>query len=214
MFKVKKFEFEYRKNDSKFHLSCPDLEFEKGEIYLIKGENGSGKSTLLNLFSGYFFNKDFFEINGISSKDRESYRMNLGYVSDNDLFPDDLIGKELLDLSSSLFNLTREQKNDNLRIFKDKFPIIENLLKNKARTFSLGQRKMMSFVFRLINLPSLVICDEPFIGLDSKNSKSIEDLLKFFVESGKCVLYSSNNSGYEYLGNETILIEDGVVKKL
>jgi len=214
MFKVKKIEFEYRKNDSGFHLSCPELNLESGKIYLIKGENGSGKTTLLNLFSGYYYNKDLFNIDGISSKNREIYRINLGYVSDNDLFPDDFIGKELVNLSASLCNLSALQKQENLNFFIKKFPIVENLLKNKVKTYSLGQRKIMSFVFRLIHLPKLIICDEPFIGLDPINSKIIENLLQDFSKSNKYVLYSSNNKAYEHIANETILIEKGVVTKI
>ncbi len=214
MFKVNEFYFEYGKNDNNFHLKCPNITFEKGKIYLIKGTNGSGKSTLLNLFSGYFNNGNYFEINGISSLNKEKYREQLGYVPDTDLFPDDFFGNELVDLSASLFGLTKQVKNQNLQLFLELFPIANNLLKSKVSTYSLGQRKIMSFIFRLIHLPNLIICDEPFIGLDSTNFQHTKNLLTSFVKEKKCVLFSSNNKDTQDLGDKILIIENGVVKQI
>lgn len=166
---VKNLSFAYNKN-----LILKDISFSvnKGEFVALVGENGQGKTTLMKLLVGQLKTKtgsiDF------AAKEKVGYVPQLSAAISNN-FP--ITVKEILalNLSSRRIFQSREEEdliNANLDLIglrDKKYCLYQDL--------SGGQKQKVMLGKALIADPTILLLDEPLIGLDDKSKKSFIDLL-------------------------------------
>ena len=187
---VKDLSKKYKTGDNEFY-ALKDVSFSvnKGEFVVIIGKSGSGKSTLLHLMAGLdkpsdgrvmINNQDIYDF---SDKELTIFRRKyIGFVyqfynlipvlnvKENILLPALLDGrkvsdKRFLDLIKSLGLMGKETM----------FP----------NDLSGGQQQRVAIGRALINRPKIIFADEPTGNLDSKNSKYVMKLLKFYNKKFK-----------------------------
>ena len=161
-------------------LSCG---FSRGRISVILGGSGSGKSTILRLIGGLIHPQagavvvDGQDVTRLSERGLFGVRRKLGMLFQ---------GGALLDSYTVFDNLAlplREQTRMNSREISDQ---VHAILKEVGVTdadkllpgqLSGGMLRRVALARALIRKPVILLCDEPFSGLDPVSIKRIEALL-------------------------------------
>lgn len=196
------------------------LEVEKGQIATVLGSNGAGKSTILKTISGIIDpRRGSIEFNGenITAKDPAFIvRKGLMHVPE---------GREVFPLLSVRDNLlmgafTRSDKDAverDIETVYQYFPILKERATQDAGLLSGGQQQMLAISRALVANPSLILLDEPSLGLSPKLTKEIfEIVVRINRERGTSILLVEQNanmalnaSDYGYvLENGRIVMED------
>lgn len=170
--------------------------FENNYIYFLKGENGSGKTTLLKLIKGIYL-CDHGEIYLYKNIDQKN---DIAYIDGNSrTFLHRLTVRQNLEYFSSLQNknIKRDSINELLNFFK-----ILNLQDKIFSSISQGQMQLISLVRGLISAPKIILLDEVFASLDTKNKDIVYSYLSNYVlKKEALVIFTSHeekHDGIEY----------------
>jgi branched-chain amino acid transport system ATP-binding protein len=174
------------------------LAVPEGQIVAVLGANGAGKTTTLKTISGIieprkgqvkFRGRD---IQGLSPD--KIVRAGIVHVPE---------GREVFPLLSVEDNLrmgayTRRDADGVARDFEavfGYFPILRERSKQEAGQLSGGQQQMLAIARALLARPSLILMDEPSLGLSPKLTKDIFDIvLRINRERGVTVLLVEQNA--------------------
>ncbi|SHE93736.1 ABC-type lipoprotein export system, ATPase component [Bacteroides luti] len=157
-----------------------NLEFRKGEIYLIEADSGTGKSSLCSYIYGY--RNDY---QGTFNFDKENIR-NLSVSKWVDVRKHSLsmLFQELR-LFSELTALENIQLKNSLTGYKSKKEIetlfeamgIDDKYNSKVGKLSFGQQQRVAFIRSLCQPFDFIFLDEPISHLDETNGQIMGDLL-------------------------------------
>ena len=157
-----------------------DVQFQKGQKYLITAPSGKGKSTFIHAIYG--LRKDLdgtIQLNGkpttsLELNDWATLRQaNLSIVFQNlRLFPQ-LTGLENILLKNTLQEHFTEEK---IRGFAQRLGV-ESILNQSCGTMSYGQRQRIAIIRALCQPFDFLLLDEPFSHLDADNIQKAIDLI-------------------------------------
>lgn len=185
MLKVKNISSGYGKKQVLYDVS---LQVNKGEVVLLTGGNGSGKSTLLKCIYNLlpcWTGEIFFEgekINDLKSSDL--IQKGIVYIPQKDFYFENLTVEENLQISG--YTLPKGVLKERITEVYD-LTGLTKFRKRKPFDLSGGERKILAFGMGLIHKPKLLLFDEPFAGVDAKNTTI---LLTLFTKS----IISTENS--------------------
>ena len=173
-----------------------DLHVEEGEFVAILGPNGAGKTTTLRSIAGFvppisgsvtFRGK---ELRG--TLPHQVSRIGIGYVSESlNLFPSMSVYENLL-----VGAYTVKDKSAVAATMDTVFELFPRLLERKdqlAGTLSGGERKMLAIGRGLMPRPSLLLVDEPSLGLAPIPTLATFEALKTLRERGMTILLVEQN---------------------
>ena len=197
-------------------LKGVNLVVEEGTVTCLIGPNGSGKSTVLKTVSGLLRPKTgtvTFQdqvINKLSPK----ARLLLGIVhvpQDRSLFPAMSVWDNLLMGGYML----RDQKllQQRLEHAVEAFPICRARAKDHAGSLSGGEQKQVELARTLVLDPTLILLDEPSIGLDPKSRQVVFASIRSLCESGRTVLLVEQNARSGLAASDKgAVLESGTVR--
>lgn len=187
-----------------------DISFaiNKGEVVGLIGPNGAGKTTVIKLVLGLIkITKGSVFINGYDiEKDFVKAIEKVGAIVESPDLYMYLSGYDNLKLTANNYkNIPKNQISKVIKIVG-----LENRIKDKVSTYSLGMRQRLGIAEALINSPELLILDEPTNGLDVEGAISIRNLIKSLSKNGIAILISSHNlSEIGNICNRIIAIKKG-----
>jgi branched-chain amino acid transport system ATP-binding protein len=153
-----------------------DIEIAAGEIVGLIGPNGAGKSTLLGAIMGlYVIQNGLIRLNG-----REIHRMRTEEISKLiSLTPQEEGVIPFLTVIENLWVAKKGAKNEilNEEVLKI-FPMLSEKIDQEASTLSGGQRQALAIAISLIRNKSLILLDEPTIGLSPIMVNTILDTIQ------------------------------------
>lgn len=175
---VNKLSFGYDKSNRVLHNVS--FKADTGESIGIVGANGAGKSTLLKLLVGLnLAYTGSIEINGIQlNKDNlNCVRKEVGYVfqdSESQLFMATVEAD--VAFAPKNYGLSPEQVKKNVSMALEETKIT-HLRDKPIYKLSGGEKKLASLATILSLTPSILLFDEPTVGLDPKNRRNLIHLL-------------------------------------
>ena len=96
---------------------------------------------------------------------------------------------------------------------EEMIPIVRERASQPAGHLSGGQRRMVEIARTLILDPSLILMDEPSLGLDPKSVALVSELIKRMTKDGRTVLLIEQNVRLGmYLANDGVVMEAGKVR--
>lgn len=172
---------------------------EKGEIAAIIGPNGAGKSTALKAVCGLVpVNRGEIRFQDEDIKELTADRLVKKGLC---LVPE---GRRIFTTMSVFENLEMGaftvSKNKNL-LFKDRikkvfklFPILKERKMQKAGTLSSGEQQMLAIGRALMLKPSLLLLDEPSLGLSPNYVEAVFEKLVEINKGGTSILLVEQNA--------------------
>jgi len=161
-----------------------NLEIKKGEILGILGENGAGKTTLIKLIIGLLHptSGKISVDNYIPWQRNHDYLKKVSVVmgQKNQLWWDIPASESFL-LNKHIYNIEDASYNKILNELVDLLDVREKI-DIQVRRLSLGERMKMEIIASLLHSPSIVLLDEPTLGLDVISQSKIRDFVKYHNE--------------------------------
>ena len=168
-----------------------DLNIERGEIYGLLGPNGAGKSTLIKCISGlekFTSGKIIFEENQTNIN---QYKKNIGLLPQDIALYLDFTARENVSFFCSLYGYNGKS----LRKRVDKaleFVGLKQFENKKAKEFSGGMKRRLNMACAIAHSPSLIIMDEPTVGIDPQSRNHILNSVKKLNKEGSTIIYTSH----------------------
>ncbi|UQS84904.1 ABC transporter ATP-binding protein [Apilactobacillus apisilvae] len=162
-----------KKFKNKIAVNNVNLSVQKGQLVALLGHNGAGKSTTISMLIGLMKpTNGEIKLAGFSPNDAK-YRQKLGVVFQNSVLDDDLTVEKNIDIRAHMYkNLDIHFKNKLIDDFE-----LKNIIHQKYKTLSGGQRRRVDIVRSLLNKPEILFLDEPSTGLDIQTRNKIWEVL-------------------------------------
>ncbi len=159
---------------SKKALDNIDLQVSAGECSILLGPNGAGKSTLFSLITRlYDAREGRIELCGFDVK-RQSLRAlaKLGVVFQQTTLDPDLSVSQNLRYHAALHGISRKEADKRIQEELERLNMFERR-KEKVRQLNGGHKRRVEIARALLHKPSLLLLDEPTVGLDVPSRQSI-----------------------------------------
>ncbi len=193
------------------------FEVQKGEITSIVGANGAGKTTTLKTISGLLMPKSGeILLNGEDITYIEPHkRVELGIAhvpEGRQLFPRLTVLENLK--AAAYTKKARENFEDTLEEVFALFPILRERRNQLAGTLSGGEQQMLAIARGLVLRPTLLMMDEPSLGLAPKLVIQILNLVRKLREEGYTILLVEQNVYHALkLSDRAYVLETGRIVK-
>jgi ABC-2 type transport system ATP-binding protein len=185
-----------------------DLTVAVGESVALIGHNGSGKSTFLRMAAGLLDpTGGELEVAGFEVGDIDA-RATTSFLPDDPVLYEDLSLREHVEYVSRLHG--GDGWDDYAASTCDRLgltPRIDDL----PVKFSRGLRQKTSIVLALVRPFSLLLVDEPFVGLDQPGKLVLLELLAEVRDEGAATLVATHDPAYVDRVERSIALRDGEV---
>ena len=166
-----------------------DLFVNKAQSLCLIGPNGAGKSTILhsiygftNIFSGQI-EIDGKEITNLTPAEKLK-SVGIAYIlQDNSVFPDMTVEENLL-MGGYIKDKTEESFQEAERIL-EKYERLRNRRNQPAKVLSGGERRLLEISRALVMKPSVLLVDEPSIGLEPRYIDMVFEILRDLQQNEK-----------------------------
>ena len=170
---------------------------EKGEIVTLIGANGAGKSTTLNTLSGLLRSRTGgIKLNGqeISrTMPQDIVRRGIVQVPEGRKIFATLSVMENLEMGAFIHN-DRAQIEKDLESVLTRFPRLRERRKQLGGTLSGGEQQMLAIARGLMSRPTLLLLDEPSMGLSPILVEQIFEIIHDINATGTSVLLVEQNA--------------------
>jgi branched-chain amino acid transport system ATP-binding protein len=170
---------------------------QPGEIVTIVGHNGAGKTTLLKTIFGMLPShggRVMYDGSDLCGQGCQAIvRRGVSFIPSEEFVFADLSVIDNLRLGAPP-KISREEWNSRLEKVFALFPILPERLGQQAGTMSGGQQRMLSMAMALERDPSLLLLDEPSLGLaPALAEKLFENLREVADQSSQAVILVEQN---------------------
>jgi ABC-2 type transport system ATP-binding protein len=164
-----------------------------GERYGLLGPNGAGKTTTISMICGLLpRNGGSVSVNGVAIDDRSSDgKAGIGYAPQEIALYPDLTGRENLKFFARLYDLRGRQRDERVNACLDLVGLLERG-DDRVDQYSGGMQRRLNIAAGLLHQPSLLVLDEPTVGVDPQSRAAILDKVESLGTEGLAVLYTTH----------------------
>jgi ABC-2 type transport system ATP-binding protein len=195
-------------------LNQINFKIQAGECTILLGPNGAGKSTLFSLITRLYDTRDGrIELCGFDVKRQTLNALEkLGVVFQQTTLDIDLTVLQNLRYHTSLHGLGRKQAETRIRQELDRLDMYDRRFE-KVRQLNGGHKRRVEIARALLHKPSVLLLDEPTVGLDVPSRQAIVDYVhRLAVEEKLAVLWASHLIDEIYPDDHLIIMHQGQVK--
>lgn len=181
-----------------------------GQIYGLLGPNGAGKSTTMNILTGYLCaNEGTVTINGYDIfKQTEKAKAQIGYLPEIPPLYTDMTVREYLQFVCELKKVAKADIMAEIDRVSSKTGITD-VLNRLINNLSKGYKQRVGIAQALVGSPSIIILDEPTVGLDPLQIIEIRDLIRELGKDHTVILSSHILSEVSAVCDEILIISHG-----
>ena len=194
------------------NLANNDLSFklEEGSITVLLGPNGAGKSTIMKSIIGFLRYEGDIKIGGMDNKSREARKI-LGYIPEMPALYPNLTVSEHMEFVARAYKLKdyKEYADELLETFE-----LSDKKKKFGDELSKGMQQKLNICLGLLTKPSMILMDEPMIGLDPHAILKLKEMIESLRAEGRTALISTHIiDSVDMLWDRAIIMKGGRIMK-
>lgn len=182
------------------------------EILGFLGPNGAGKTTTMNIITGYLSSTSgTVKINGHDIlEEPELAKKEIGYLPENPPLYSDMTVREYLNYICDLKGVGKDKRKNQLdRIVS--LVKIDDVYNRLIGNLSKGYKQRVGIAQAMVGNPSILILDEPTVGLDPNQIIEIRKLIKSLSKSHSIIISSHILSEIQEIADRVVIINHGKV---
>lgn len=189
------------------------FEVEKGEIVGFLGPNGAGKSTTMRMLTGYMPpTSGTASIAGFDIFEQSlEARRRLGYLPESTPLYTDLRVNEYLRYRARLKGVPGNKLKERVGDVLDLCDLRE-MERKIIGTLSKGQKQRVGLADALVHDPELLILDEPTIGLDPNQIRTVRELIKNLAHKRTVLISTHILPEVEIMCSRVVVIHKGKIR--
>jgi ABC-type multidrug transport system ATPase subunit len=191
--------------------ACRDLNFtlEPGTVTVLLGPNGAGKSTLMKSVIGFLRYEGAVTVGGLENKTPAARRL-CGYVPEMPALYPNLPVSEHMEFVARAYSLTGDYRA-RANALLDRFELTDKK-KKFGDELSKGMQQKLNLCLGLLPEPSVLLLDEPMIGLDPHAIKELKSVMEELRAQGKTLLVSTHIiDSVDMLWDRTLIMRGGEI---
>lgn len=173
------------------HCAVKDVSFDvqRGEVLGFLGPNGAGKSTTMQILAGNLApSSGQVWINGLDLLDKpKQAKQGLGYLPEAPPLYQELTVIEYLAFCAHLNRIPRDQQATAMTSALRRCGL-EDVAGRLIGNLSRGYQQRVGIAQAIIHSPSVIILDEPTVGLDPIQIREIRDLIRELAQEHSVIL--------------------------
>ena len=169
------------------------FEVEKGDFYALLGPNGAGKSTMIGIISS-LVNKSSGQVKilGLDIDTHHSEaKKKIGIVGQEVNFNQFETVHNVLLHQAGFFGLPFSDIKKNSEYFLKRLDLWDKR-NEQGRNLSGGMKRRLMVAKALVNIPELLILDEPTAGVDTELRRSLWDFLVEINKKGTTIILTTH----------------------
>ena len=183
-----------------------------GEVLGFLGPNGAGKTTTMNIITGYLSSTSgSVKVNGHDIlEEPELAKKEIGYLPENPPLYTDMTVKEYLNFICDLKGVakeTRKNQLENIVAMVKISDVYDRLIGNLSK----GYKQRVGIAQALVGNPSILILDEPTVGLDPNQILEIRRLIKALSKNHSVIISSHILSEIQEIADRVVIINRGKI---
>lgn len=170
------------------------LHIKEGELFGFLGPNGAGKTTTIKMLTGLLrATAGKVLLGGIDiAQDPVGAKKIIGLVPDRPYFYGKLRGREYLEFIGDVYEVPDAKQKAGIVRLLGEFRLTD-WGDELIESYSQGMRQRLAFCAALLHKPSILIVDEPVVGLDPEGIVFMKKVLKRHCKEGGTVFISSHS---------------------
>lgn len=176
---------------SKTVVDNVSFNISKGELFGLLGPNGAGKTTTINMIiGGLASDNGTIEINNEAPGNQNVKRL-LGIVPQTIALYESLSAQQNLEFFGKLYGLQGKELNDRIQHALEIVTLTERR-NDRVNKYSGGMKRRLNIAAALLHRPSLLILDEPTVGVDPQSRNAIFESLHSLKKEGCTIILTSH----------------------
>jgi sodium transport system ATP-binding protein len=169
------------------------FECREGEIFGLLGANGAGKTTTLRMLSTILApTSGSATIMGHDVvTNPQGVRKNLGFYSATTALYPRLTTRETIDFFARINQYPADRVNERVEHLIDRFGL-GKYADARIEKLSSGMKQKVSIARTIAHNPSILIFDEPTVGLDVLNALDVQETISELRSEGKTIIFSTH----------------------
>ena len=212
-FRDLRMEFRRRRREPLTALDSLTLDVAHGQVFGLLGPNGSGKTTSVNLLCGLLRpTRGTVLCEGIDVRtDVTAVRTQLGVVPQETALYNDLSADENLSFHARLYGVPRDERRGRIDEALELVGLAERR-RDRVGTYSGGMQRRLALARALLTEPSVVVLDEPTLGVDVQSRAALWDRVRRIASGGGTVLLTTNYmEEAQALADNLAILDHGVL---
>ena len=185
----------------------------RGTILGLLGPNGAGKSTTINMLAGLLRpDRGSVRIDGrVLAGDADPAKRALGLVPQEIALLEDLPARTNLEIFGALYGLAGRELAARCAAALELTSLADRA-RDPPRKFSGGMKRRLNIACALLHRPSVLLLDEPTVGVDPQSRNAIFDTLTTLRDAGHTLVYTTHYmEEVERLCDAVVIIDHGRV---
>ncbi len=199
------------------HAAVDQITFtvQRGEIVGFLGPNGAGKSTTMRILACYL--PATYGTARVAGFDvftqADEVRRRIGYMPENNPLHLDMRVREYLKFRARLKGLGIRRSRERVELVMQQCGLTE-VRRKIIGHLSKGYRQRVGLADALVHEPELIILDEPTIGLDPHQVRSVRQLIKDLGRHHTVLISTHILFEVEMTCNRVLIMHEGKSRKL
>jgi len=171
-----------------------NLSIEAGEIYVFLGPNGAGKTTTMKIAVG-LIRPEHGNVS-ILGKSVQSFvghgtPVPFSYIPEEPHLYERLTAREFFHFIGETAGISKSLVSERVQDYGQRLGVMD-FIDDAAITYSHGMRQRVAVTGALISKPTLLVIDEPLVGLDPTTAIALKAILRELAAEGSSILLSTH----------------------
>jgi ABC-2 type transport system ATP-binding protein len=196
------------------HTAVSDISFTvgRGQIVGLLGSNGAGKSTTMRILSCFMpATSGTVRVAGYDVfTQADEVRRRIGYMPENNPLHPEMRVREYLKFRARLKGLSFSRSRDRVDVVTEQCGLA-HVSRKIIGHLSKGYRQRVGLADALVHEPELIILDEPTIGLDPNQMRSVRQLIKDLSQNHTVLISTHILPEVEMTCTNVVILHEGKI---